>query len=81
MRQHLLNQLIVGPVSFAQSQFCERGALFTQQFAGSHVHPLQQVYERALVRRGFHILDDCGSTPALRMRPSVFREVPQAVLW
>lgn len=50
---------------------------------GSHLnaHIFDQPDQRGAVRWGLQILDDCRSSPLLRINSKVLREVPQLGLW
>jgi len=64
----------------SQRELGVRRALLPQQRTGPDPHASEQRFERRAIRGRLQILDDVGSTPALRMSASALRDVPQAGL-
>ena len=78
MRQHGIEQLIVGDAGGIESKVVIRGAL--DRTMSRTETPMRAISDCNIVRLGGHFRYSitCGSMPALRISPSVLRDVPQS---
>ena len=81
MLQHEIHQVRVTPFGVLQPEFVVRRAFLTQQLAWAMPIKLSSSSRRSLDGGVLRYSMTSGSTPLLRMRANVLREVPQAGLW
>ncbi len=80
MRQHEIDQLVVGPFRIGEAELRIGRAFLAQQACAAHLHGAQQRDKLSRLGGVFRYSMTIGSSPLCRIMASVLREVPQAGL-
>ena len=76
MRDHEVDEFVVGPFRVVEAGFVVGRAVLAQAFAGCDPHGPDQLHQPFAGRRRLQIFGDSGSSPFRLIMESTLREIP-----